>query len=141
MDSPGHRKNILNQDYTHIGVGVFQTGSDIFATQVFANEMLRLRSTPGTNARVGSTVRIEFDYVAHQPRDLFKCGLRIPNPHEKVDLDNGFYYQGFMPLKPCWTSGRRGSVTVDLTHGKGKYSFDAGWGDGYYSDLVVITAR
>jgi len=36
MSSPGHRQNILNGDFTDIGVGVAAIGKQIRATQVFA---------------------------------------------------------------------------------------------------------
>jgi uncharacterized protein YkwD len=35
MSSPGHRQNILNPDFTDIGVGVAAIGKQIRATQVF----------------------------------------------------------------------------------------------------------
>jgi uncharacterized protein YkwD len=36
MNSPGHRANILNDGYTHIGVGLFDDGGRLVWTQVFA---------------------------------------------------------------------------------------------------------
>lgn len=36
MDSPGHRENILRPGWTHTGVGVAQSGSTFYFTQVFA---------------------------------------------------------------------------------------------------------
>jgi uncharacterized protein YkwD len=36
MTSPGHRANILNPNYTHLGVGVSIKGKEIRATQNFA---------------------------------------------------------------------------------------------------------
>ncbi len=36
MSSSGHRQNILNPDYTHVGVGVAVSGREIRATQLFA---------------------------------------------------------------------------------------------------------
>jgi uncharacterized protein YkwD len=39
MTSPGHRANILNPDYTHLGVGVSVQGKDIRATQNFAHRV------------------------------------------------------------------------------------------------------
>lgn len=36
MSSPGHRANILNADYTHLGVGVAIMGKEVRATQEFA---------------------------------------------------------------------------------------------------------
>ena len=35
MTSPGHRANLLNPDYTHLGVGVIAVGKEIRATQNF----------------------------------------------------------------------------------------------------------
>ena len=35
MTSPGHRANLLNPDYTHLGVGVSVLGKEIRATQNF----------------------------------------------------------------------------------------------------------
>jgi len=38
MDSPGHRRNILDKRYTEIGIGMAKTsGGDIYWTQVFGN--------------------------------------------------------------------------------------------------------
>jgi uncharacterized protein YkwD len=36
MTSPGHRRNMLDPNYTHIGIGVAARGKDCYATQVFA---------------------------------------------------------------------------------------------------------
>lgn len=36
MKSPGHRANILREDYTHIGVGVSVLGNHIYTTAVYA---------------------------------------------------------------------------------------------------------
>ncbi len=41
MTSPGHRANILNQDYTHMGAGVSTMGKEIRATQIFRNQRSR----------------------------------------------------------------------------------------------------
>jgi len=35
MGSPGHRRNILHPAFTLIGVGVYVTTDDVYATQVF----------------------------------------------------------------------------------------------------------
>jgi len=37
LTSPGHRANILNADYTHLGVGISLADKEIRATQLFAN--------------------------------------------------------------------------------------------------------
>jgi uncharacterized protein YkwD len=35
MTSPGHRRNILDPNYTHLGVGVAARDKDCYATQIF----------------------------------------------------------------------------------------------------------
>ncbi len=35
MNSPGHRKNILSPEYTHLGIGVITNHQEVKATQVF----------------------------------------------------------------------------------------------------------
>ena len=35
MASPGHRQNLLEPQYTHLGVGVSARGQEVRATQVF----------------------------------------------------------------------------------------------------------
>lgn len=36
MSSPGHKKNILDKQYTHIGVGVYSDGDYMYASVIFA---------------------------------------------------------------------------------------------------------
>ena len=38
MTSPGHRANLLNPNYTHLGVGVVAVGKEIRATQNFVQQ-------------------------------------------------------------------------------------------------------
>ena len=37
MNSTGHRNNILNSNYTHIGVGVYKSGNKYYYLQIFLN--------------------------------------------------------------------------------------------------------
>ncbi len=39
MHSPGHRANILNPDYNAVGVGIVNTGHEIYVTEDFAQRM------------------------------------------------------------------------------------------------------
>jgi len=41
MTSPGHRRNVLDPTYTHMGVGVAAKGKECYATQVFTSEETR----------------------------------------------------------------------------------------------------
>jgi uncharacterized protein YkwD len=43
MNSPGHKANILEKDYTHLGVGITASGNKVMATQNFAEVAALLR--------------------------------------------------------------------------------------------------
>lgn len=46
MASPGHRKNVLSKDYTHLGIGVVgEKGKWLYFTQVFTKAVLILDTT------------------------------------------------------------------------------------------------
>ena len=98
MDSPAHRKNILNTSVTHFGVCVLQRGSALHATQVFGKVVGYLRSplprtvSPGAVLPVSfsqtfppGTVIARYDFL--DPRTdrrlrgptLFTDSLRIPD--------------------------------------------------------------
>ena len=34
--SPGHYANMVNQNFTHIGIGIYIEGNNVYVTQVFA---------------------------------------------------------------------------------------------------------
>lgn len=39
MNSPGHRANILNKNYTHVGIGVYFDGKQYYTTQLFQKKL------------------------------------------------------------------------------------------------------
>ncbi len=39
MDSPNHRRNILDPDYTHAGIGIAAVGGTFFVTEVFVRKI------------------------------------------------------------------------------------------------------
>lgn len=39
MNSPGHRANVLHEDFTHLGVGVYFDGSHYYITQLFQRKI------------------------------------------------------------------------------------------------------
>ncbi len=140
MDSPGHRANILNTDYTHLGIGVHRADGYILATQVFSNSMLRVTVLPQTRVKVGSSPTLDFEYLSPQPSRQLKCALKTPDPNEQIFVSENRYYNGFKPLPIVWTDGTRFRVKLDFSHGRGKYTFDAGWDKGYYPALLTFEA-
>ncbi|MBF2053599.1 MAG: CAP domain-containing protein [Candidatus Sericytochromatia bacterium] len=43
MNSPGHRANMLHQDFTHVGMGVYFNGTHFYITQLFQQKAERVK--------------------------------------------------------------------------------------------------
>jgi Cysteine-rich secretory protein family len=50
MNSPPHRKNILNPDFNAVGIGVIRSGTEIWVTQDFAREFQKQTDQDARNA-------------------------------------------------------------------------------------------
>ena len=87
MERPGHRANILNDAYTHAGMGVAGKGKEIRATQVFAEAKAFLQNE--LSLQVRSHDRLNFLVVSGpQPEryDFWLPDRGIPAiPHRSVD--------------------------------------------------------
>jgi hypothetical protein len=64
MASAGHRANILNQEYTHLGVGVAMDGAEIRATQNFAIAVAYLLTPTPKTIRRGAMLDLAAKPVA-----------------------------------------------------------------------------
>lgn len=60
MDSPGHRRNILRPDYSHLGVGLALMGSELRCTQLFAATPTYLANDLPRRLETGSLWPLEF---------------------------------------------------------------------------------
>lgn len=69
MHSEGHRKNILDEKSTVIGVGVFQEGESIYATQDFGNPQTVIQQATLTPA-TGELVTVAIDGVLKQGNEV-----------------------------------------------------------------------
>lgn len=61
MQSPGHRRNLLRQDYTHLGVGLWTAGSELRATQLFAAVHTYLVADLPLSIRRGDSLSLQFE--------------------------------------------------------------------------------
>lgn len=66
MKSPGHRKNILRDSFTHLGVGIAESGREIRATQSFAGERARL--VQPVAPRIKADMFLDFRTVSYGPQ-------------------------------------------------------------------------
>jgi hypothetical protein len=103
MNSPGHRANILEPSWTHLGLGFHQTGCYVFATQLFAEVVAeQLGETPPLRATVGQRRVLRFVYLGRFPKDSLFVTLGEPDL-ACFPVGNGYYGIKWRPLEMVWT--------------------------------------
>ena len=89
MNSPGHRANILGEDYRYIGVGVYVTeGGEVYSTQVFT-------SLGSTNAQPSNPIKAP-EYTEPTP-EYVQPEYTQPSPEELFGEDDSL----FVPSTPA----------------------------------------
>jgi uncharacterized protein YkwD len=94
MESPAHRKNILNPDFSHMGVGSVAEGRMHKVTQNFANE---------SDFEIDSVLaKVELDkYLLFFYMSSLISDIRVFNDGEPLEEDSVYIYSGLIgiPLK------------------------------------------
>lgn len=85
MQSPGHRRNLLRQDYTHLGVGLWTEGPELRATQLFASVQVYLADDLPQRLQRGEILSLSFEGeapegVSLQPLGTSRTGERRQGP-------------------------------------------------------------
>lgn len=141
MNSPEHRKNMLDPDYTHLGVGVVISNSTLLATQNFATEIVRMDTPLPNKISRKSNLRLEFTYRSPRPWQTFNSVLVYPDPNVRYNLDNKHYCTGSEPVKITWLDEQRFAVDVRFASGKGTYYLNFGFNGGYYKQGIKLRVR
>ena len=158
MNSPGHRANIMNPDFTHIGLGIVHTKDMTFGTEVFATysnpaNAGTVRTIPGSPTPTPTTVvKHPSSYPVTQivPSadlnndgfgDLISVdsngGLWIHNAYS-----NGFVTAGSRLAPSGWKNltvyapgdfNRDGKADILAKNAAGELYFYAGRGDGTFA--------
>lgn len=72
MDSPGHRLNILDREFTHLGVGIVRSGETYYATQEFAR-LYEPLAPVDVEAEMDQRIAVRFkDRIMLNSRDFSK---------------------------------------------------------------------
>lgn len=94
MNSPGHRKNILDPSHTHVGVGFsynLQTGTFSLA-QEFINQYVMLNELP-SSAQPGETIIVSGSFMNSSQNPMVNLSYEpIPHPMslEELNLTNTY---------------------------------------------------
>jgi uncharacterized protein YkwD len=95
MNSPGHRRNILDPDHTHVGVGFAynaDTGTFMLA-QIFLNRYIRLNPLPEV-ASPGDLIEISGELLMASTSPLLNIAFEpSPQPMSVVELNQTTSYE------------------------------------------------
>lgn len=141
MNSPEHRVNLLDPDYTHLGVGVVTRGDKLLATQNFATAIARLHTPLPEKFKRKDNYRLEFTYLSPRPWQSLNAVLNYPNPRTKFFIDKHHFTLGSEPLKIIWLDEEHFAVDLNFSAGKGIYQLNFGFDGGYYQDGVKMRVK
>jgi uncharacterized protein YkwD len=151
----GHRRNILKDTHTHLGVGLAQPAGipEPCLTQEFVDERGDYDSLPKT-ARAGSTLKIQGE--VEEPIEFGGVGLsriepRRPRSAAELNATSSYpipqpfvlyFPKGFKTPKEVKLDGREFSIEVPLNRGRGRYGVSV-WGKypGSGNQLVMVSLR
>ncbi len=141
LASPGHRANILDAEYTHIGIGVCLSGDKLYSTQVFATPLCKILTPLPAKFAPDKEYAIEFEYLSAEPKDEFRCLVATPDPSTQIGIDASTYYEGLMPVTVEWLGAQRFRLKLDFRYGPGTYKLQFGWGGFFYPDLYSFRVK
>lgn len=141
MNSPEHRKNMLDKDYTHLGVGVVNYGDRLIATQNFATPLVKLISRQAKCYNRKQKAVLRFEYMSSRPREELGCVLWFPDKEYRYKIDEQYISVGSKPLSPKWLNGNTLEVELEFPAGKGIYELCFGFNGAYYSEGLKLKVR
>lgn len=131
LKSPGHRENILNGKYSHLGVGAVQKGKKIMITQVFALPLVKLGTRIPDKVDQSKELVLFFEFMRPVKADKYQAFLSFPDPNIRHDIDDSTYVLGFEPFELRWINSKIFSVRLRFNAGKGNYTLSFGDGSSF----------
>jgi uncharacterized protein YkwD len=140
MGSEGHRENILNKNYSHIGVGITQKGNRFYATQVFGDLMAVFVTQLPEVVPFGSEQELEFKFLGRFPKDKLTISVHFPDKTTKFFTKGRLYLVGCGQYEPLW-DGDHFRVRIKFDKGRGLYEINLGRHGAYYPDGLKILVK
>lgn len=81
MNSPGHRANILNGTFTHLGVGIIKKDGKYLITQVFATPIVKLKTRIPATIDQNQEILLHFDYMRPESGEFYEAYLKLSLIH------------------------------------------------------------
>ncbi|OHD58505.1 MAG: hypothetical protein A2014_01575 [Spirochaetes bacterium GWF1_49_6] len=144
MNSPGHKANILNTKYSHIGVGIAETYDNgyyyFYATQNFGDLMGELTSIEPEDYSYNDTVTFTFNFLGPFEKKRLTVFVSFPDKSAKYEMPDGSFYTGTGKMTLKW-NGDSFSFSIKLKYGKGKYMIMMGKDGSFYPEGYSVTVK
>ena len=141
MNSPDFRANILNNRYSHIGVGVKRDGSIYYSTLNFIAAVVKVPDGTIKEVEFGSEVTLKFEFAGIFDRNDITVYCQFPDKNAKYYSFTNQFYTGRAPLTPEWIDHKTFSVTFKFDKGKGAYTFQFGREGNFYQRGYTVVAK
>ncbi|MCK9331738.1 MAG: CAP domain-containing protein [Candidatus Cloacimonetes bacterium] len=141
MQSPRHRENLLNPNYTHLGIGLVFKGETLYATQVFSTPIAKLLSQLPKKINAKKTYRLSFEYLSKQEATKLCATLIYPDKNLSYKVSEDKEMVGAQPIPIRWKSSTSFEVDIPFLAGKGNYQLCFGFGGGYYPEGLILKAK
>lgn len=127
MNSPGHRRNILDPDHTHVGVGFAYNADtgDFKLAQIFINRYIRLDPLARV-ASPGDLIEISGELLLGSTNPMLNIAFEpVPQPMSVAELDlteaYGSAAQFLAAYQPVAADGNRFTFNANLGNTPGLY--------------------
>lgn len=141
MNSPGHREQIMDPEYTHLGVGISVKNGVMYATQNFAAALVKLYSPLPERLSTKDTYTLRFEYLCDLDKDFLGATLVYPNPKTKYRLSETEEMLGGQPLSIKWITDQILELRVPFHAGRGNYKLCFGYAGGYFQEGIPLKVK
>lgn len=134
MKSPGHRANILRRTFDRLGVGVYATEDDVYATQLFGTTLAVLGTPMPASVAPGSPIEVSAELGGALAAGKVTALLEWPDRKRRFPIPGqvGRYRLGSQELEV--NNSKRGPVVVRFTapDSSGLYRLRLGTSGSFY---------
>ncbi len=140
MNSPGHRRNILNGKYNATGIGVYYGRGRYYGTQVFGTLIAELDGKAPELLQYGDVLKLRFKFLGSFPKDKITVFIHFPDKRARFKTSAGLYYKGLGKIEPEW-EGDYFTVTLKMKYGRGVYRLTMGSYGRFFPEGLNISVR
>jgi hypothetical protein len=140
MKSPGHRKNILDSGYSHMGVGIAESNGKYYGTQNFGTLTAELTSPKKEFYAFDEKLDLTFRYLGSRPRENLTLFIELKNAKARYQMPNGSYYTGVAKVDPVWIDEKQFTIPFvpKESYGTGLYKIKMGFSGSFYPESIRI---